>query len=57
MFGGCGTRPFCSGKKSSNILAIPKISAFCGFGIPLHAQAALAKTSIRSQFRQIHFMF
>jgi hypothetical protein len=54
IFGGCGTLVLHSSAKPSNILAMPNISAFGGFGIPENAQAALAKISIRSQYRQIH---
>jgi hypothetical protein len=54
IFGGCGTRPFCSSKKGSDILAVPVLS-FRSTGISSDAQAALAKISIRSKSSQVHF--
>jgi hypothetical protein len=53
--GGCGTRPFFSIKKDSNILAVPILS-LRSTGIPSFTQAALAKISIRSKIRQIPFI-
>jgi hypothetical protein len=52
IFGGCGTRPFCSSKKGSDILAVPVLS-LRSTGISSDAQAALAKISIRKFARFI----
>jgi len=48
IFGGCGTRTFCSSKKYSDILAVPVLS-LRSTGIPENAQASLAKIDIRSK--------
>jgi len=49
IFGGCRTRPAALWRRGSNSFAVPKISAFGGFGIPENAQAPLPKINIRSQ--------
>jgi hypothetical protein len=51
--GGCGTLVLRSSAKPSNILAVPRLS-LRDLGIPALTKAALAKTSICSNNRQVH---
>jgi len=54
IFGGCGTRRICSGKCS--LTSSPsQCCRFAPLGLSENTQAALAKTSIRCENRQVHF--